>query len=131
MPPRPQPPPKNETEAQQAERYLQDDYRRRRVPVPQAKKMGDVVGQLLVKRGYANVQQAASLDAVWTAAVGERLAPQTKAGQVKRGVLEVFVLNSAVMQELAFVKAKLVKTLATTAADQKIKDIKFRVGKLG
>ena len=129
MPPRPQPP-KNETETQQAERYLQDDYRRRRVPVPQAKKMGDVVGQLLVKRGYANVQQAASLDAVWAAAVGERFAPQTKAGQVKRGVLEVFVLNSAVMQELTFVKAKLVKTLATTAADQKITSIKFRVGKL-
>jgi hypothetical protein len=33
------------------ERYLQDDYRRRRVPISPAKKMGDVVGQLLVKRG--------------------------------------------------------------------------------
>ncbi|WP_425616357.1 DUF721 domain-containing protein [Anatilimnocola sp. NA78] len=112
------------------ERYLQDDYKRRRVPVRAAKSMGDVVGQLLVKRGYANVQQAASLDAVWNQAVGERFSSQTKAGQVKRGVLEVLVINSAVLQELTFVKAKLVKSLAISAADQKIKDIKFRVGKL-
>ena len=113
------------------ENYLHDDYRRRRVPVRPAKKMGDVVGQLLVKRGYANVQQASSLDAVWNAAVGERFVPQTKAGQVKRGVLEVIVANSAVMQELTFSKAKLIKALATTAADHQIKEIRFRVGKLG
>ncbi|QDU24942.1 hypothetical protein ETAA8_00030 [Anatilimnocola aggregata] len=114
------------------ERYLQDDYKRRRVPVAAAKKMGDVVGQLLVKRGYANVQQAASLDAVWNQAVGERFSSQTKAGQVKRGVLEVFVGNSAILQELTFVKAKLVKSLAQAAAtsqmQEKIRDIKFRVG---
>lgn len=110
------------------ERYLQDDYRRRRVPIRPAKKMGDVVGQLLVKRGYANVQQASSLDAVWHAAVGERFVAQSKAGQVKRGVLEVFVNNSAVVQELTFVKAKLIKLLAVSAADHKIRDIKFRVG---
>ena len=117
-------------EQSEEERYLQDDYRRRRVPVPQAKKMGDVVGQLLVKRGYANVQQASALDAVWNAAVGERFVSQTKAGQIKRGVLEVFVTNSAVIQELSFVKAKLVKALAISAADHKIRDIKFRVGNL-
>lgn len=114
------------------ERYLQDDYKRRRVPVPVSKKMGDIVGQLLVKRGYANVQQAASLDAAWNQAVGERFSSQTKAGQVKRGVLEVFVGNSAILQELTFVKAKLVKSLAQAAATsqvpEKIRDIKFRVG---
>lgn len=112
------------------ERYLNDDYRRRRVPVRPAKKMGDVVGQMLVKRGYANLQQASSLDAVWNAAVGERFVSQSKAGQVKRGVLEVIVNNSAVMQELTFSKTKLLKSLAVTAAEQKIKDIRFRVGKL-
>src|SRR6478609_7014949 len=124
---------KEETVPEQSEeeRYLQDDYRRRRVPVPQAKKMGDIVGQLLVKRGYANLQQAASLDAVWNAAVGERFVAQSKAGQVKRGVLEVFVNNSAIVQELTFVKAKLIKLLAVSAADHKIRDIKFRVGTMG
>lgn len=114
----------------QDEHYLLDDYRRRRVLVRPAKKMGDVISQLLVKRGYANVQQANTLDALWNAAVGQRFASQTKACQVKRGVLEVMVSNSAVMQELVFVKAKLIKTLTTTAAEHQIKDIRFRVGKL-
>jgi predicted nucleic acid-binding Zn ribbon protein len=117
-------------EQSEEERYLQDDYRRRRVPVPQAKKMGDIVGQLLVKRGYANLQQASTLDAVWNAAVGERFVSQSKAGHVKGGTLEVFVANSAVTQELTFIKAKLVKALAVSAADYKIRNIKFRVGKL-
>lgn len=122
----------NKPKPSEDERYLQDDYKRRRVPVRLAKSMGDVVGQLLVKRGYANVQQAASLDAVWSQAVGERFSSQTKAGQVKRGVLEVLVINSAVLQELTFVKAKLVKSLtqvaATSQMQEKIRDIKFRVG---
>lgn len=117
-------------EQSEEERYLQDDYRRRRVPVPQAKRMGDVVGQLLVKRGYANVQQASALDAVWNAAVGERFVSQSKAGQVKGGTLEVIVANSAVTQELTFIKTKLIKLLAVSAADHKIRNIKFRVGKL-
>jgi hypothetical protein len=42
----------------------------------------------------------------------------------------VFVANSAVTQELTFIKAKLVKALAVSAADYKIRNIKFRVGKL-
>lgn len=110
------------------ERYLQDDYRRRRVPVSPAKKMGDVVGQLLVKRGYGNVQQAQSLQQLWQGVAGDQYAASTRAAQLKRGVLEVTVANSAVMQELTFVQAKLVKALAQAAAEQKIQKIRFKVG---
>jgi hypothetical protein len=35
---------------------LLDDYRRRRVPVKPAKPVADVLSQLLVKKGYAQVQ---------------------------------------------------------------------------
>jgi predicted nucleic acid-binding Zn ribbon protein len=107
------------------ERY---DYRRRRVPVSSVKKMGDVVGQLLVKRGYGNVQQAQSLQQLWQGVAGEQYKVNTKAAQIKRGVLEVLVANSAVMQELTFVKAKLVKALAQTVAEQNIQNIRFKVG---
>ena len=110
------------------ERYLQDDYRRRRVPVSPAKKMGDVVGQLLVKRGYGNVQQAQSLQQIWQGVAGEKYAANTKAAQLRRGVLEVLVANSAVMQELTFIKTKLVKVLAQSAAEQNIQNIRFKVG---
>ncbi len=108
--------------------YLLDDYRRRRVPVRPAKQVSDVISQLLVKKGYAQVQSAATCAAAWQMGAGARLGPQTRAGTIKRGVLEVTVKNSAVLQELQFVKAQLIKSLAQSVPDSKIRDVKFRVG---
>ncbi|MEX2027561.1 MAG: DciA family protein [Pirellulaceae bacterium] len=108
--------------------YLLQDYQRRRVPVRPAKKIGDVVSQLLAKRGYARVQAAAAFDDAWRSAAGERFAAQTRCGHVRRGVLEVFAANSAVVQELTFMKTSLLQKLSSLAPDRKIKDLKFKVG---
>ena len=110
------------------EEYLQQDYQRRRVPVRPAKKIGEVVAQLLAKKGYGQVQSVATFDAAWRQAAGERFAAQTRCGHVRRGVLEVFAANSAVVQELSFLKSTLLQTLASLAPDQNIKDLKFKVG---
>src|SRR5688572_25732651 len=110
------------------ERHLQEDYRRKQIHLPMAKPMGNVLSQLLAKRGYAQIQTAASCDAAWREAVGERLAPHTRPGSVRRGVLEVLVRNSAVLQELSFVKTKIVKSLVKLVPDQNIRDVRFRVG---
>ena len=54
------------------------------------------------------------------AAGGRReLAGGTRAGQVRRGVLEVLVANSTLVQELGFQKAALVARLAELAAGRK------------
>lgn len=108
--------------------YLLQDYQRRRVPVRPAKKIGDVVAQLLAKRGYARVQAAAAFDEAWRNAAGERYAAQTRCGKVRGGVLEVICANSAVVQELTFQKIALLKRLTELAPEQKIKDLKFKVG---
>ena len=47
---------------------------------------------------------------------------------MKRGVLEVLVSNSSVLQELAFLKTKAVKTLKQLVPEQQIRDVRFRVG---
>ena len=86
------------------------------------------MSQLLARRGYAQVQSAALCESAWREAVGQKLAPHTRPGNVRRGVLEVLVASSSVMQELAFVKAKVIKQLAQLAPDQKIRDVRFRVG---
>lgn len=112
----------------EGEHYLEDDYRRRRVRIPPPKAMGDVMSQLLARRGYAQVQTAAACTAAWRTAVGEKIAASTRAGAVRRGVLEVLVSNSAVMQELAFMKVQLIRRLKDEAPDQQIRDIRFRVG---
>jgi predicted nucleic acid-binding Zn ribbon protein len=110
------------------ERNLHDDYRRRQVRVRPVKPMRDVLSQLLAKRGYAQVQTAATCQAAWREAVGEKLAAATRPGNVRRGVLEVLVRNSATLQELAFVKVKAVRTLNQLVPEQKIRDVRFRVG---
>lgn len=58
----------------------------------------------------------------------ERQSPPARAGQVRRGVLEVLVANSTVMQELSFEKTRLVARLAELVPEEKIRDLKFRVG---
>src|SRR5215471_4006561 len=110
------------------ERNLHADYRRKSVRIPPPKPMREVLSQLLAKRGYAQVQTAATCEAAWREAVGQKLAGDTRPGNVRRGVLEVLVRNSVVVQELGFLKAKIVKTLSKLVPEQQIKDVRFRVG---
>ncbi len=92
------------------------------------KRMADVVNDLITRRGYAQVQSSATCAEAWRAAAGPALACHTVAGHVRRGVLEVFVRNSAVVQELTFRKKKLIAELTRLAPDLKVRDVKFRVG---
>lgn len=114
----------------QDEQYLSEDYRRRRVPVRPAKAIGSVMGQLLAKKGYGQVQAAKSCESAWQEAVGSRFGRDTRCGPIRRGILEVTVSNSLVLQELTFIKAQLVKQVASLAPEQKITGLKFKVGNL-
>jgi hypothetical protein len=89
--------------------------------------LAEAVAQLMASRGYARVQSAAALDQVWNDAVGQTLAANSRPGNLRRGVLEVIVANSAVMQELEFIKRKILKEL-TTLTPKKIRNLRFRVG---
>lgn len=88
--------------------------------------IGSAMNKLLARKGYARVLAADNREEVWRQAVGKRFAGHTRPGNTKRGVLEVFVRNSAVMQELAFSKRQILKKLQKLGGD--VKDIKFRVG---
>src|SRR6267142_778687 len=110
------------------ERNLHDDYRRKSIRIPPPKPMRDVLSQLLAKRGYAQIQTAAGCTAAWREAVGEKLAADTRPGNVRRGVLEVLVRNSVSVQELGFLKTKIVKMLTKLVPEQQIRDLRFRVG---
>lgn len=110
------------------ERNLQADYRRKQVRIAPPKPVRDVLSQLLARRGYAQVQTAGACEAAWQQAVGKKLAADSRPGNVKRGVLEVLVRNSVTLQELGFVKVKVVKALAKLIPEQQIRDVRFRVG---
>ena len=93
-------------------------------------KLGDLLAELILRRGYARQQNQSSCEVAWKAVVGEALVRYTRPGQIKRGVLEVTVANSALVQELTFQKQKLVEQLCLQLPDSKIRDLRFRVGPL-
>ncbi len=108
-------------------RALNDDLRRRQYNRSAPQKMADVLSGLLARRGYAQVESASNCEQAWQTAAGQPLASHSRPGNVRRGVLEVAVRNSAVLQELTFQKKRLLKELSRLAPEQAIRDLRFRV----
>ncbi len=92
------------------------------------KAIGDVLSELMARRGYARVQSAAAYDAAWREAAGPLAAKYSRVGLLRRGTLEVVVANSTLVQELAFQKAELLKSLAELLPREGIEGLRFRVG---
>ncbi len=90
--------------------------------------ISNILAELMARRGFARVQGGAALAAAWKEAAGELAAQYTRAGQIRRGKLEVTVAHSAMVQELTFQKSALLAELARLLPDEKITDLRFRVG---
>ncbi len=105
-----------------------DDIANRQRYRPGAKKISTVINQLMTRRGYARIRASNDWDMAWREAVGSELAQHSRTGNIRRGVLDVFVRNSAVVQELTFCKHRLIKQLARLNPGQKVRDLRFRVG---
>ncbi len=85
----------------------------------------------MARRGYARVQSGGTCAEAWRQAAGEALAGHSRATQVRRGVLEVLVDHSTLVQELGYQKPQLLARLAQLLPDEKIRDLKLRVGVVG
>jgi predicted nucleic acid-binding Zn ribbon protein len=91
------------------------------------RKLGAVVTQLLSRRGYGQLEASDQVMDAWQNVSGN-LGKQSCPGNIRRGVLDVTVKNSAVLQELSFRKQQLLRELKQHIPDAKIRDIHFRVG---
>jgi hypothetical protein len=91
--------------------------------------LSEILGELFTVRGYGRLQARHELEEAWAAAVGEPACRQTRLGEVRRGVLNVTVTHSALLEELAaFRKSELLAALRSGAPATTIHDIRFRVG---
>jgi predicted nucleic acid-binding Zn ribbon protein len=97
----------------------------------QPRRIGDIMSELLARRGYAREQSGDKCAQAWREAAGELLASCTRATQVRRGVLEVWVDSSTMVQEIGFQKAAIIKRLAETIPEENIRDLKLRLGCTG
>ncbi|MCC9606756.1 DUF721 domain-containing protein [Blastopirellula sp. JC732] len=95
---------------------------------PQA--MGDLVAGLMARSGYAQVQSADALQEAWAKAAGEEVAAHSRAGNVNRGKLEVWVENSAISQAISFQKREILKQLQNILPDRRIEEIRIKVGRI-
>lgn len=93
------------------------------------KKMADVLGQLMTRRGYGRLKAANHLEQAWQQAAGE-FAAATRIGKLRRGVLEIVTANSILLTELGFARHDLLSRLRTLLPNQEIRDLKFRSGTL-
>jgi predicted nucleic acid-binding Zn ribbon protein len=96
---------------------------------PGTESLTDVLGQLFVSRGWGRLAERARLEEAWKAAAGPAIAAESRVLAIRRGVLEVEVRSSVLMQELAqFHKRKLLKDLREKLPNLTLGDLKFRSG---
>jgi predicted nucleic acid-binding Zn ribbon protein len=92
------------------------------------KKMGDILSELITRRGYGRVQTETSFADAWREAVGEPTCRFTRAGSMRRGSLDVIVANSVLVQELTFRKQAILARLAELLPQETIRNFRLRVG---
>lgn len=89
--------------------------------------IGQIVNDLMARTGFAQVQSAGNMEKIWREAVGEAASRYTRPGRVRRGVLEVAVANSTIVQELVFQKAELLSSIRRLLPDTPVRDLRFQV----
>ena len=93
-------------------------------------RISEVMSRLLARTGYAQVQLPAGYQEAWAAGAGPHMARHSRAGNLRRGVLEVIVRNSTVLHELSFHKKEILNRIDRSLTDRKIDDLRFRVGQI-
>jgi len=89
--------------------------------------IGRVMSRLLARSGYAEERAADGLAEAWRQACPEVFRGQSQPGLVRRGVLEVFVRHSALVQEFGFHKQGVLERLRQILPAAGIADIRCRI----
>ena len=91
--------------------------------------LSTILSELFTVRGYGEYHTLGTLEEAWNKAVGEPDCWQTHVGELRRGMLDVTVAHSTLLEELrAFRKFELLNVLSSSDLAMTIRDIKFRVG---
>jgi predicted nucleic acid-binding Zn ribbon protein len=93
-----------------------------------ARRIADILSELQARRGFARLTAGDELAAAWREAAGEQIARQTRPGTIRRGLLEVTTANSMLAQEIQFQKERIVAKLVELLPQEKIRDVRCKVG---
>jgi predicted nucleic acid-binding Zn ribbon protein len=94
--------------------------------------LGEILSRLFAARGWGRRQGQLQLERAWAEAVGPDGEKCTRVAGLRRGVLEVEVNNSALLQELVhFHKRRLLEVLRGRLPGVALNDLRFRAGAWG
>lgn len=94
------------------------------------KKLGDVLTRLMARKGYAQQISKDDIQTVWQNLIPPQWQEQTQVGNLNRGTLEIVVTSTVLRQRLEFERQNLLKQLQRQLPQNKIKEIRFRIGNL-
>lgn len=87
------------------------------------------MSRLFAARGWGRRQERIQLEEAWSLIIGPRDAGHTRVGVLRRGVLEILVDSSVLLQELAhFQKRRVLEQLRARLPGTTITDLRFRAG---
>ncbi|MBV9124546.1 MAG: DUF721 domain-containing protein [Planctomycetes bacterium] len=93
--------------------------------------LGEILSRLFAARGWGRRQGRLRLEEAWKEAAGPEVAEHTRPGALRRGVLEIVVDNTVLLQELAhFQKRRLLEQLRRRLPGTTLTDLRFRAGVL-
>ena len=93
--------------------------------------LGEILSRLFTARGWGRRQGQLHLEQAWNEVAGPDIAAQTRVNGLRRGVLEILVGNSVLMQELAhYHKRRLLEDLRRRLTNTPLTDLRFRAGVL-
>jgi predicted nucleic acid-binding Zn ribbon protein len=101
----------------------------RRSEVTGPEPLGEILSRLFTARGWGRRQGRLQLEEAWREAVGQKAAEHTRVAGLRRGVLEILVDNSTLLQELVgFRKRKLLEALRGRLTNVTLHDLRFKAG---
>ena len=102
-------------------------FKQTRSEAPGPTSISRLLSRLMARTGYDREHAAGSLDTAWQQAAPDSLRGASQPGLVRRGVLEVFVSHSALVQEMGFHKRYVLKRLGELVPAEGITDICCRL----
>lgn len=85
------------------------------------------MSRLMARTGYDREQSTSAVADAWREAAPPAFRDASQAGNVRRGILDVFVSHSAHVQEIGFHKQSIVARLKQLVPDAGISDIRCRL----
>jgi predicted nucleic acid-binding Zn ribbon protein len=92
--------------------------------------VSEIIPKVIKPMGLQKKSEQVEIMLEWGSIVGEKISAKTKPDGVKRGVLRVLVESSSWMNELQLIKPELMTKIENRFGKNKIRDIRFCLGKI-